>query len=280
MKTARQMMYGNAPLPSVDAAPGGGGTPAPPTEWTGGVQPPAVPQRTHNLPPRDPATGQFTEADLIAAREQAAREVEERLTGRLGPLEEQLRTLTTEREAMMAEQQRVQQEAAAAAEAQRQAELSAVERLAEQQQQFAQQQAQFQADLAARDALFQREQQYQALQDYKNRRLNEERALIAPQFDDFIVGNSPEEIESSITAVKAKTDDIAQMFGQQQQTFRQQQRGVAPTGMPPIGPMDNAPGQTLVSASDLDAMDNATYAANREVLLAAARRSGPYGQGR
>jgi hypothetical protein len=82
MKTARQMMYGNAPLPSVDAAPGGGGTPAPPTEWTGGVQPPAVPQRTHNLPPRDPATGQFTEADLIAAREQAAREVEERLTGR------------------------------------------------------------------------------------------------------------------------------------------------------------------------------------------------------
>lgn len=283
MNSARRQMLGNAPLPSVDAAPGGGGAPAaapPSTEWVGGVTPPVVPSRQqHTLPPRDPATGQFTEADLIAAREQAAREVEERVAARFAPMEEQLRTLTTEREAYQAEQARLAQEAAAAAEQQRQSELTAVQRLAEQQAQFEERQRQYEEDIRARDAVMEREQRYQANQTYRTNRLAEERSLIAPQFDDFIGGNSPEEIERSIAAAKAKTDDIVSMLGQQQTAFRQQQRGVAPTA-PAIGPMDQAPGQTLVSASDLDAMDDATYAQNREVLLAAARRSGPYGLGR
>lgn len=283
MNSARRQMLGNAPLPSVSTDPaGGGGAPAAPpsTEWVGGVVPPVVPSRQqHVLPPRDPATGQFTEADLIAAREAAAREVEERLANRFAPMEEQLRTLTAEREAYQAEQARLQQEQAAAAEAQRQAELSAVERLAEQQAQFEQRQRQYEEDIRNRDAVMEREQRYQDNQAYRNRRLNEERSLIAPQFDDFIQGNSPEEIERSIAAAKAKTDDIVSMLGQQQTAFRQQQRGVAPVA-PAVGPMDQAPGQTLVSASDLDAMDDATYAQNREVLLAAARRSGPYGLGR
>jgi len=84
-----------------------------------------------------------------------------------------------------------------------------------------------------------------------------------------ITDRNRDEIEQSITNLKARTDAIVQDLQAGQVAARQQMRGVAPTGAPPVMPSEQAPGQQTLTADDIAKMTPAEYAANRQALMAA-----------
>lgn len=280
-------------LPSVDAGiDGGGGTPAPAPAnpdangvWAGGIQAPTVPGvGVQQIPVpanvallRDPVTGQFTK-EALDVLEKARKEEHDKVYRTTDELTNRLKVMEDERTERLAAEQKARDEAAAAAEAARVAELSAVQRVAEIEQTTEERLQRMQGELDRRDALQAQEERFQQLQGYRAQRIQQEGALIAPPLANFVTGNSEEEIEQSIATVKATTQDMFDAVVGENQVYRQQMRGVAPTGMPPVGPMDSASGQTTVTADDISKMDPATYAANRNALMAAARQSGPYGR--
>lgn len=255
--------------------------PAPGTTLTVPPAPPAPPASVQRVDLNDPAV----QAAIAAARA----ETEERLTGTINELQqqvgataEQVEQWRQEREERERREQEAIAAAAAAEEEKRQAELSYAERLAELQQQ---QDARFQSmeeQLRQRDAVLEKERRFTELMQYRSAALENEnnpegpgRGLgpqILPHLRDFVTGNNEAEIDASVSALAERSTLILQEVAQAQGVQRQQARGVGVTA-PPVGPLDNNSGYETVSAADIDAMDMNTYAANRSRLLGAASQS-------
>lgn len=120
-------------------------------------------------------------------------------------------------------------------------------------------------------ALLEMERNFQALETYKNRRLAEEAAAmtIMPDLMDFVVGNTEDEIEASISALVQKTSAIVDSI-QQNLPPTQRLRGVPTTGGAPTGPLDNYTEQQTLTVDDLKNLSMNEYAKIRERLLPAA----------
>lgn len=258
--------------------------------WAGGVVPAAAPQvvpppTQGAVPPAPPAPGQpyieiggvrYFNTDFV---EQARREERDKMHGRLETIEQEMVRQRQEREAELeAERAKAAQEAAEA-EAARLATLSPDDRIVEIQNRLDSTVQQFQETLARRDAFDQQERRFNDLVAYRQRRLAEEQALIHPTLIDLVAGPengaaSEQQIEESITAIKAKTDAIVGTLKRDQIAQRQAMPGVAPTGAPPsAGPLDQTSGYQSVTSADIAAMDPATYAKNRPALMAAMQQS-------
>jgi hypothetical protein len=65
--------------------------------------------------------------------------------------------------------------------------------------------------------LLERERQYSEITEYRNRRLEEERENIIPELVDLISGNTPEEIEQSITGLRDRSSKILESASQAMQ---------------------------------------------------------------
>lgn len=238
--------------------------------------PPASPV----VPPTSTGTNVFTAEDL----ERVRREEKDKLYGRLEEerasrqaLEQQVQSLLT------AQQEREKAEAEAREKAEREAreraeaEMDAKTLLQQRQQEWEERQRQqaeeweqkFQQMNAEREQerlVLEKERQFATLTAYTQRRLAEEAESIAPQLRDFVNGNSPEEIEASIERVKAKTAEIAAEVQQTLVQQRSMQRGVAPTGYAPLGPLEIADDKREYTNEEIAKMPMSQWAELRKKI--------------
>jgi DNA repair exonuclease SbcCD ATPase subunit len=218
----------------------------------------------------------FTPDEVEAIR----RQEKDKLYDKISKLQEQVEVFNHERE----EQKRLADELSAKeAEERRQreeAEMSAKELLMKKedefqqrintvQQEWEQKFTMLQQEAEAQKAVLEQERRYQELESFKSRRIAEEQDNIMPELMDFIRGNSEDEIESAISAVKTRTSAILENI---QQAMPQQQRlrGVPATGSTPTGPLENMTEQQTYTSADIAGMSMEQYAQVRDRLLASA----------
>lgn len=209
----------------------------------------------------------FTAAQLEAARKQE----KDKLYAQIQALQEEQKKAS---EALAAIQKSKEDELAAvqAAEAQKaedarkkaEEEMSAKalleQKLAETTQTWQQKFEQMEAERAQEKALLEKERAFQELVSYRNDSIAAAKDDIAPQFYDFIQGDTKEQIDAGIARAKAATESIAQQFQAAQQTQLSQMRGVSTAGYAPVGPMENNPGQQTVTPEQIANMSLAEYA--------------------
>lgn len=116
-----------------------------------------------------------------------------------------------------------------------------------------------------------KERAYNELVDYRNSQLNEHVNDIAPQFHDFITGDSREQIDIAIARAKVQTQSMIDEINAARQTSMSQMRGVSPTGYSPVGPMETLGGQKQLSPEEIAAMPMAEWAEYRQKNGIAAR---------
>lgn len=241
----------------------GGSEPTPP-----GLQPVAPPVAQPVIPVAPPEQ-YFTVAQLEAARQQE----KDKVYGRMTAAEELARAMQAEVETLKAKQaeydaekKRVQDELDAAKKKADEEKMTASELIAAREKEFAERQAQFERQMMTRQAELEKEQQYLSLRDYISRRVNEEVAQdnIAPEFLDYITGNTEAEVEASITKAKDKTASIAGAKANILGTQAPSLPGVSPTGFGPTGPLEQFTGQQQeLTPEQIGALSMAEYAQYR-----------------
>jgi hypothetical protein len=225
-------------------------------------------------PPPAPVPSTVTAEDLIRVR----REAEESANARLAEeraaraaLEQQVGTLTQEREARLAAEQAQADAEAAALEQRRREELSFREALEESQATTQRQIQELTQGIQARDVLLQKEREYGDLMQYRSDRLTAEADHIMPTLTEFVTGNTREEIDAAIEKVKTKTNETVAAMQQASVAARMAAPGVSPTAGPPVGgPLDTADSTRTYSVDELKDMPLGEYAQQRQALLGAA----------
>jgi len=222
----------------------------------------------------------FTAEDIENARKQE----KEKLYGRLEGLEQQTKLFQQEREEALRATAEAQAEADAERKRKEEEELGFKDLLLRKedewsskfqstQTEWAERFAAIEAERDAHAALLDKERQFQALEAFKQRRIVEEGDNLMPHLHKYITGDSEEAIESSISAARDTTsaivDEVSQLV-----PSRPAVRPVPATGQAPSGPSENMTGQQTYTMDQLKNMDMASYAANRERLLAAVSRRG------
>jgi len=216
----------------------------------------------------------FTPDEVEAIR----RQEKDKLYDKISKLQEQVEIFNHER----TEQQRLAQDAAAKEAEERrlreEEEMSAKELMTRKEDEFQQQintvqqewEQKFTAlqhEAEAQKALLEQERRFQEIESFKSRRIAEEQDNIMPELLDFVRGNSEDEIESAIFAVKERTSAIMENI-QQAMPQRQNLRGVPATGSTPIGPLENMTEQQTLTSADIANMTMEQYAQVRDRLLA------------
>jgi uncharacterized protein with NAD-binding domain and iron-sulfur cluster len=201
-------------------------------------------------------------------------------------MEEQMNIISSEREAARKE---AEERATKEAEILRQRELdelSAKELLLKKEDEFNQRintvEQEWQGRLAeiesqrqAQEALLEKERQMQELVHYRNQRLQQEQEAIIPELIDLVSGNSPEEIENSISILRERSSAIIESIQQATQQSQGRLRG-APVTAPPVGPMETQTEYQQLSADDIRNMSMEKYAQMRERLLNARSSRGRF----
>lgn len=211
----------------------------------------------------------FTADDIAKARAQE----KAKLYPQVEKLQEELAVLKqreAEREAKEAERKaaRAAREAEAAAERKKQeeAELEVRELLAKKEQEF---QSQLEKERQEREAAFkllEKEREFQELMAFRQQRLEQERDNIVPELIDLISGNTKDEIEQSISDLKARSQKIFDSVAQAATQSRKEMVGARVT-VPASGPLDNDSDSRMYSPNDISNMSMADYAKNRAKLL-------------
>jgi hypothetical protein len=238
-----------------------------------------------NVPPQQtapPPAETFTREEILAFVERARQEEKDKLYPQMEDMSARIKVFEDEAELVrQQEAERLAQEAEA--DRLRQLEEASVsERWQATEEKWQSQFDEMKNALEMEKALRQKETQYAQLADYKGRRLAEMADQIDPRFHDYIMGNTPEEIEAALYQAAAKTEEI----GQEIQELRQTQRrevGMPISGMPEVTPeqLGNVTGRQEYSAADIANMDMASFAQLRPQLLEAGgqavRDKGLYG---
>lgn len=231
----------------------------------------------------------FTEDDVESIRKQEKDKMYKRLEeadARVKSMEEQMNLISQEREAARKE---AEERAAKEQELIRQREieeLSAKELLLKKEDEFNQRissvEQEWQSRLAeiehqrqAQEALLEKERQLQALDHYRQSRLQQEQETIIPELIDLVSGNNEEEIEQSISVLRQRSSAIIESI--QQATAQQQGRlRGAPVTAPPVGPMETQTEYQTLTAEDIRNMPMEQYTKMRDRLLNARPQRGRY----
>jgi hypothetical protein len=231
----------------------------------------------------------FSEDEVESIRKQEKDKMYKRLEEadtRVKSMEEQMSVISQEREAA---RQEAEARAAKESELLRQREieeLSAKELLLKQEDEFNQRissveqewqgrLAEIEHQRASQEALLEKERQLQALDHYRQSRLQQEQEAIIPELIDLVSGNNEEEIEQSILTLRQRSSAIIESI--QQATAQQQGRlRGAPVTAPPVGPMENQTEYQTLTAEDIRNMPMEQYTKMRDRLLNARPQRGRY----
>jgi hypothetical protein len=228
------------------------------------------------------ATGErtFSEADLQAARKQE----KDKLYGEITSLKEQfsssqklLQDLQSQRQEELNAVERSRQEKESAKKAKAEEEMSAKalleQKLKETNETWESRFNQLQNERESERALLAKERAYNELVEYKTSQLSANANDIAPQFHNFITGETKEQIDNAIAQAKIATQSIAEEVAAARQQQMAQMRGVSATGYTALGPMDGAIGQKQYTPQDIANMSMSEYAKFRQESGMAARNA-------
>lgn len=226
----------------------------------------AAPQTTKAEPSPlvTPVTNEksYTEDDLKKVREQE----KSKLYPQIDSLKDELNVLKKEREERIAEAQAAKDAAEAEARKKAESEMDVRALLETKELEWAQKLEVERLERERAFTLLERERQYAELNDFRSRRLNEEQDNIMPELLDLISGNTPEEIEQSITGLRERSSRILESAQSAMQTARKEMKGTSVT-TPPSGPMDTNSDQQQFTADQIAAMSVTEYAKYRGKLL-------------
>jgi len=201
----------------------------------------------------------YTEEDLKRVREQE----KNKLYDTIESLKGEVTTLSKDREERLAEAERLRKEAEEEARKKAEAEMSTRELLDLKEKEWQKQLEEVRNENARNLALVERERQYASLMEYRNRRVQEEQDNIIPELVDLISGNTPEEIEQSITGLRDRSSKILESAQSALSSARREMVGTRPT-LPPT--MENNSDQQQFTADQIAAMSVTEYAKVRDRL--------------
>jgi hypothetical protein len=219
----------------------------------------------------------YTDEDLARVRSQE----KDKLYPQIDKLKEELDSIKREREQEAA--LKVAEEADRAARKAEQAkqkqeeELEVRDLLKVKEQEWSEQLERERQERERAFALLEREKAFAELSNYRQSRVQQESDNIMPELLDMISGNTPEEIESSIAGLKAKTSSILESAQQAMQAARRDMTGTRVTTPPNAGPMDIETGTRQFTAEDISAMSLNDYAKYRSSLLSPKAQGGSKG---
>jgi hypothetical protein len=202
----------------------------------------------------------YTEVDLQRVREQE----KSKLYPQIDSLKEEINLLKKDREAQLAEANRIAAEKEEEARKKAESEMDVRTLLEQKEQEWKKELEEIRQESARKDALLERERQYAELTAYRNRRLAEEQENIMPELVDLISGNSADEIEQSITGLRERSSKILESAQQAMQSARRDMKGTSTT-LPPT--MENNSGQQQFTADQIAAMSVTEYAKYRDRLF-------------
>ena len=201
----------------------------------------------------------YTEDDIKRVREQE----KNKLYDTIESLKGEVSTLAKDREERLAEAERLRKEAEEEARKKAEAEMSTRELLDLKEKEWQSQLEEIRNENARNLALVERERQYAAITEYRNRRVQEEQDNIIPELVDLISGNTPEEIENSITGLRDRSSKILDSAQSALSSARREMVGTKPT-LPPT--MENNSDQQQFTAEQIAAMSVTEYAKVRDRL--------------
>jgi ElaB/YqjD/DUF883 family membrane-anchored ribosome-binding protein len=204
----------------------------------------------------------YSEDDLKRVREQE----KSKLYPQIDSLKEELNVLKKEREERLAEAATRAAEAEAEAKKKAEADMDVRQLLEAKELEWAQKLEVERGERERAFTLLERERQYAELSEYRTRRLEDERDNIMPELVDLISGNTPEEIEQSITGLRERSSRILESAQSAMQNARKEMTGSRVTA-PPSGPMDTNMEQNSFTAEQIAAMSVTEYAKYRGKLL-------------
>lgn len=213
---------------------------------------------------QQPVGQYFTAEQLEAARQQEKDKLYpqmEALKTQLDSFKTEVDTYRQEREAAQEAARKAAEEAEAAKVKADEDKLSVQQLLEKRDNEWKQRQADMENKFETERAIMERDRELFQLQSYIQRRVAEEIAAnsIIPDLVDFVDGNTPQEVEDSITKLKEKTVNIVE--GRQRMLSGQSATpGVSPTGFAPTGPLDNLTGTKEFTPEDIRNMSASEYA--------------------
>jgi hypothetical protein len=215
----------------------------------------------------------FTEEEVGAIRA----EEKEKLYGRMTTMEQELETLRQEREAREAALAAAEEERAAAARSAEEQQMDVRTLIERRDQEWQTRFSEMEQERERDRAIFEQERRFTQLQDYRRDRIEQESEWILPELRDLIDGGNEVEIDQAIEIMKQRTGAILQSVQSAVTQQRAPLRGVAPTGAPPVGPMEQQTATQQVSVDDIRRMDTKTFAQYRDQLLGIATAAGVNG---
>lgn len=220
----------------------------------------------------------FTLEDLEKARQ----DERDKLYPQISKTDERTKAMQDELKSLRDFQKKAEKEAADrdkavadAAKAKEEAELSAKELVEKRNAEWENKFQAMQQQTEQERALFAKEREFNQMQMYVRDRVAQESDSIAPQFLDYITGNTPEEIDASIERAKTKTQEILEGLQAAQEQARAGQTGVR-SGPPAITPLD-APGSKELSADDIKGMSWQDFAKLRTQMGMGNQSGGLFG---
>jgi hypothetical protein len=213
----------------------------------------------------EPAMPGFTAEDLAKARAQE----KAKLYPQIEKMAEELAAMKKAKEEEEAKRAAKRAEREAKSKQKEEKELSFKELLAKKEQEFSSQLENERLEREKAIALLEKERQYQELQNYRQRRVEEERDTIVPELIDLIDGDSQDAVEQSIAILKEKSARISDSVKQAMSAAKQNMVGARITA-PASGPLDNDSEQQLTTPDSVRDMSMADYAKNRAKLLGSA----------
>lgn len=231
----------------------------------------------------------FTEDEVENIRKQEKDKLYKKVDDadtRVKALEEQLKTISQEREEAVKEaEKRAKAEAKALREKEFE-ELSAKELLLRQETEFNQKLntvenewkarlEEIDRDRQAQAALLEKERRHQELQNYIGRRMQEEQEHIIPELLGLVNGSTEEEIESQINKYKEVSSAILENVQRATAESQSRLKGAGVTA-PPVGPMETQMEQQTLTAEDIRNMSMEQYQKMRERLLNARSSRGRF----
>jgi len=232
-------------------------------------EPPAQPprqQRSGGEPPQA-----FTAEDVERIRqEERARYAAEQT--RADSLENELAQFRKAEEDRLKADEKTQREAAKAAKKKEEEDMELRDLMARRDQEWEEKLASERKERENALAILDQERRHASLQTYLAQRMAQDGDKIAEELRDLVAGNTPEEIDHSITLLIQKTDMIKSnvVNGLRQVNSTRPTVGVT---APPVGPMETSQTTRTYTADELKAMTPEEYAAERDQLLRAASLS-------
>lgn len=211
----------------------------------------------------------FTEEEVGAIRAEEKTKLYDRMNAMDTELN-QLRLEREERERVAAEER---EKLAAEARLHEEEALDVRQLLDKRDQEWSQRFVEMQSERERDLAIFEQERRFSQLQDYRRDRIEQEQEYLLPELRDLIQGSTVDEVDQSIEIMKQRTAAILLSVQNAVTQQRGPIRGVAPTGAPPIGPMEQQTATETLTVEDIRAMDNKTFGQYRDRLLGIASRS-------